>query len=68
MSEVTAPYLTHTTGNVPARVVPEPPTLPPLDARTRALVVGLRAVLLMAADVLGDYAGLPKRGGVDSRT
>ena len=44
------------------RVGPPPaPPEPPLSPRTRALVVGLRAVLLTAADVLGDYAGLPKR-------
>lgn len=33
----------------------------PPDPRLRAAAVGLRAALLMAADVLGEYAGLPKR-------
>lgn len=48
---------------LPVIIAPKvpPPALPPLDPRTRALVVGLRAVLLMAADVLGEYAGLDKR-------
>ena len=33
----------------------------PLDPRTRALVVAVRAALLLLADALGEYAGLAKR-------
>lgn len=33
----------------------------PLDPRTRALVIAIRAALLMVADALGVYAGLPGR-------
>lgn len=46
---------------VPPPAVPAPVIEPPLSPRTRALVVGLRRVLLLAADVLGEYAGLPPR-------
>lgn len=34
---------------------------PPLSPRVRLLVIGLRRVLLLAADVLGEFAELPKR-------
>lgn len=34
---------------------------PPLSPRVKALAVGVRACFLMAADVLGEFAGLPKR-------
>ena len=34
---------------------------PPLSPRIRLLVIGLRRVCLLAADVLGEYAGLAKR-------
>lgn len=56
MSETAAPY----------RVSPMPqmqPQIaePPLSPRARALVVGIRAALLLLVDVLGEYAGLPKR-------
>jgi hypothetical protein len=55
MTEVQASY----------RVSPMPANPPhiiaPLDPRTRALVIGIRAALLLLADALGAYAGLPKR-------
>lgn len=58
LGDLSRQRVTHTT--VPAG----PPNIvePPLSPRTRALVVGVRAALLALADVLGEYAGLPKRG------
>lgn len=41
----------------PVILVPEPP----LSPRLRLLVIGLRRVCLLLADVLGDFAGVPKR-------
>lgn len=34
---------------------------PPLSPRARALIIGLRRVALLLADVLGEAADLPKR-------
>jgi hypothetical protein len=58
MTETVAQYQT-----LPNTVPTGPPQFiePPLSPRARALVVGIRAALLMLVDALGEYAGLPRR-------
>ena len=61
MSEIPASYLAPAAAPVPS----SPPSLiaadRPLTPSQRALIIGLRRVCLLLADVLGEFAGLPKR-------
>ena len=63
MTELITPayVTTHTADKRLPVVVAAPPLEPPLSPRVRALVVGVRAALLLLCDALGAYAGLEKR-------
>lgn len=61
MTEIASPYTVTPTGPRAAAIVQAAPA--PLDPRTRLALIGLRRVALLLADVLGEWAGLPKRGG-----